>query len=88
MGLGSACRTYTDAIEFVIVKENVDIMFINEIQMMCHYLDDFIGAQPTLKRAYVAYNSSIATLKSLMYRLPLNHHKFHENFWVDVMILD
>ena len=68
MGLGSACRTYTrfaDAIEFVIVKENVDIMFIDGVQMMGHYLDDFIGAQPTLERAYVAYNSSIATFEKL-----------------------
>ena len=37
MGLGSACRTYTlfaDAIEYVIVKENVDMMFIDDVQMM------------------------------------------------------
>ena len=68
MRLGSACRTYTrfaDAIEFVIVKENVDIMFIDGVQMMGHYLNDFLGAQPTLERAVIAYNSSIDTFDIL-----------------------
>ena len=68
MGLGSACRTYTrfaDAIEFVIVKENKEIMFLEDIQLMGHYLDDFFGAQPSLERATIAFNASINTFEEL-----------------------
>ena len=60
MGLGSACRIYTrfaDAIEYIIVKENKSIMFLNDVQLMGHYLDDFMSAQPTLERATQVYSS-------------------------------
>ena len=68
MGLRSACQTYTrfpDAIEYVIVKENVDIMFIEDVQMMGHYLDDFLGVQPSDELAHVAFEATISTFDVL-----------------------
>ena len=68
MGLSSACRTYTrfaDAIEYIIVNENKDIMFINDVQLLGHYLDDFLSAQPTLERAEIVFDSIEKTFSDL-----------------------
>ena len=68
MGLGSACRTYTrfaDAIEYVIVNDNKNIMFEEGVQLMGHYLDDFIGAQPSPERAAIAFDATIDTFSLL-----------------------
>ena len=68
MRLGSACRTYTrfaDAIEYIIVKENQNIMFAEGVQLMGHYLDDFLGAQPSYDRAHSAFDATINTFSTL-----------------------
>ena len=68
MGLSSACRTYTrfaDAIEYAIVKENKDIMFEKDVQLLGHYLDDFVSAQPTLERAQIVFKSIGNTFSEL-----------------------
>ena len=68
MGLGSACRIYTrfaDAIEYILVKENKDIMFLRGVQLLGHYLDDFLAVQPTLERAQRVYNAMETTFVDL-----------------------
>ena len=68
MGLGSGCRTYTrfaDAIEYIVVNENSEMMFINDVQMTGHYLDDFLGVQPSYERALKGYNATSDTFDAL-----------------------
>ena len=58
MGLSSSPRIYTsfaDAVEYVCVKYNIDIAFLNGIQQLRHYIDDFFGALPRKRDAYRLY---------------------------------
>ena len=46
MGLSSSCNIYTqfaDAIEYIIIKNNKNTTFSQQVQLLRHYLDDFFG---------------------------------------------
>ena len=65
-GLSSSCILYTlfaDAIEWVVLHHNNDIFYTKSsdkvIQLMKHYLDDFVGGHNNLKIAYRQFNSLI-----------------------------
>ena len=60
MGLSSSPRIYTafaDAVEYECVKYNLDIAFLNNIQQLRHYIDDFFGALPRKTDAYRLYHA-------------------------------
>ena len=60
MGLSSSPRIYTafaDAVEFVCVKYNIDIAYLNGIQQLRHYIDDFFCALPNKKDATRLYHA-------------------------------
>ena len=49
MGTSSSPRIYTafaDAVEYICVRKNKDIAFLNGIQQLRHYIDDFFCALP------------------------------------------
>ena len=65
MGLGSACRIYTqfaDAIEYIISKSVVDkckIFWYNGFKLIWHYLDDFFGGSRDYYVAWKQFNSVV-----------------------------
>ena len=76
MGCSSSPKIYTefaDAVEYICVNRNRDISFLNGIQQLRHYIDDFFGACPTKSQAEKLYNSVIKTFKDL--GIPTRPHK-------------
>ena len=68
MGLSSSPRIYTafaDAVEYVCVKYNLDIAFLNGIQQLRHYIDDFFGALPKKEDAYRLYHALFTVFEIL-----------------------
>ena len=68
MGCASSPKIYTefaDAVEYICVKKNKDVAFLNGIQQLRHYIDDFFGACPTKKEAEKLYNSVFQTFDEL-----------------------
>ena len=68
MGLSSSPRIYTafaDAVEYVSVKYKKDIAFLNGIQQLRHYIDDFFCALPKKKDAYRLYNALFTVFEIL-----------------------
>ena len=68
MGCSSSPRIYThfaDAVEYICVNKNKNIAFLNGIQQLRHYIDDFFGAVPTKKEADILYKSVIETFEEL-----------------------
>ena len=68
MGCSSSPRIYThfaDAVEYICVKKRKDIAFLNGLQQLRHYIDDFFGALPTKKEAEDLYKSVIETFEEL-----------------------
>ena len=60
MGLASAPRIYTrfgDAVEYIVVNNNKDIIFLDNIQVLRHYIDDYFGVHPDKEKAITIYNS-------------------------------
>ena len=59
MGLASAPRIYTrfgDAVEYIVVKNNTNIAYINNVQSLRHYIDDYFGVACTYERAKQLYD--------------------------------
>ena len=76
MGCASSPKIYTefaDAVEYICVNKNKDIAFLNGIQQLRHYIDDFFGACPTLEQAEKLYKSIIKTFEEL--GIPTRPHK-------------
>ena len=76
MGCSSSPKIYTefaDAVEYICVNRNKDIAFLNDIQQLRHYIDDFFGACPTKEQAEKLYNSVIKTFEDL--GIPTRPHK-------------
>ena len=68
MGMSSSPRIYTafaDAVEYICVQKNKDIAFLNGIQQLRHYIDDFFGALPTWEKAWALYQSLYKTFEEL-----------------------
>lgn len=64
MGVGSAPRDYTrfaDAIEYAVVKACEIVAFLNGIQLIRHYVDDFYGANSKKKDALKIFNCTRQT---------------------------
>ena len=56
MGCSSSPKIYTefaDSVEYICVNKNHELFFINNIQQLRHYIDDFFGAHPTRMGALV-----------------------------------
>ena len=56
MGLSSSPRIYTafaDAVEYICVNKHRDLSFLNGIQQIRHYIDDFFGAVPDWATAQI-----------------------------------
>ena len=67
-GLKSSPRIFArfgDAIEYMIVSENKDIAFVNGIQMVRHYCDDFFGVGRNLEEATRLYDATGDKLASV-----------------------
>ena len=68
MGLSSSPGIYTafaDAVEYACVNKNKDIAFLNGIQQLRHYIDDFFGALPKEEDAKTLYKSLFKVFKDL-----------------------
>lgn len=60
MGLSSSPKIYTafaDAIEYICVNNNKDIAFLNGIQQLRHYIDDFFACVRSKKKAWRLYKA-------------------------------
>ena len=68
MGCSSSPRIYTafaDAVEYVCVRKNSDISFLNGIQQLRHYIDDFFGALPKKADATRLYHALFTVFEIL-----------------------
>ena len=68
MGLSSSPKIYTefaDAVEWICVNKNRDLSFLNNIQMLRHYIDDFFGCRPRYEEAITLYNALFNLMKDL-----------------------
>ena len=68
MGMSSSPRIYTafaDAVEYICVKRNKKIAYINGRQQIRHYIDDFFGAIKDPKHAEILYKALYNTFKDL-----------------------
>ena len=68
MGCSSSPKIYTefaDAVEYICVNRNKDIAFLNGIQQLRHYIDDFFGACPTRAQAEKLFKSVFKTFEEL-----------------------
>ena len=68
MGCASSPKIYTefaDAVEYICVKKNRDIAFLNGLQQLRHYIDDFFAACPTKEAAEKLYKSVFDTFEEL-----------------------
>ena len=68
MGLSSSPKIYTefaDAVEWICVNKNKDLAFLNKVQMLRHYIDDFFGCCPQYKDAITLYNALFNLMKEL-----------------------
>ena len=68
IGLSSSPRIYTsfaDAVEFVCVKYNIDIAYLNGIQQLRHYIDDFFCALPDKRNATRLYHALFTVFEIL-----------------------
>ena len=78
MGLRSAPRIYTrfvDTIEYIIVNNNKNIAFINAIQLIRHYMDDFFGVHSDKNKAITQFNQAKYWMEQL--NVPFNPKKAH-----------
>ena len=68
MGVASSPRTFSrvaDAIEYAIVKRNIEIAYIDNIQLVRHYADDFFGVASDKETADKLFDSMIQTMSDL-----------------------
>ena len=68
MGMSSSPKIYTafaDAVEYIFVQRNRDLAFINGLQQIRHYIDDFFGAFKTKAAATAMYKSLFKTMEDL-----------------------
>ena len=68
MGLSSSHRIYThfaDAIEYICCKENSNLCFMNGLQMLRHYIDDFFGVCKTKNEAEILFKALYKLFKEL-----------------------
>ena len=68
MGLSSSPRIYTafaDAVEYACVSKNRDISYLNGVQQLRHYIDDFFGALPNKEDAERLYQALYTTFEVL-----------------------
>ena len=59
MGCSSSPKIYTifaDAVEYICVNEDRDLFFINGVQQLRHYIDDFFGAHKTKAEAQAMFD--------------------------------
>ena len=87
MGCSSSPKIYTefaDAVEYICVNRNKEIAFLNGIQQLRHYIDDFFGACSSQKQAEKLYKSVIQTFEDL--GIPTRPHKCFPP-WIEHKIL-
>ena len=68
MGVASSPRTFSrvaNAIEYAFVKRNIEISYIDNIQLVRHYADDFFGVASDMKTADQLFDSMIQTMSEL-----------------------
>ena len=68
MGVASSPRTFSrvaDAIEYAIVKRNKEVAFIDNVQLIRHYADDFFGVASDKATADKVFSSMIQTMSDL-----------------------
>ena len=58
-------QIFADVIKFILETENKNIYFLNELELLYHYLDDFFFGHPKLKIAMKQFNKLIKLLKSI-----------------------
>ena len=76
MGLASAPKIYTrfgDAVEYIIVKHNINDAFIKGVQSIRHYLDDSFGVGKNKRQAEHMFNETLKWLEIL--NIPTRPHK-------------
>ena len=82
MGLSSSPRIYTsfaDAVEFVCVKYNIDIEYLNGIQQLRHCIDDFLRALPDKKNATSLYMHFLQYSKYWVFQLSGKNVQVNDN---------
>ena len=68
MGCSSSPKIYTefaDSVEYICVNKDCKLFFINNIQQLRHYIDDFFGAHPTFKGALKMFKIVFKTFEEL-----------------------
>ena len=78
MGCSSSPKIYTtfaDAVEYICVNRNKKTAFLNGLQQLRHYIDDFFGACRTKKEAILLYESVYQTFADL--GIPTRRDKCH-----------
>ena len=68
MGLSSSPKIYTafaDAIEWICVDNNKNLCFLNGIQQLRHYIDDFFACCPTKQQAKKLYDALFNLMEEL-----------------------